>query len=271
MAPLLRSVLGAIFPVALFLASLSPAGAQWLGHKDPAAPRTANGNPNLVAPAPKTPDGRPDLSGIWEREAAPNAPKSNPAGLPGSLLYFMPKGAEIPMRPAAEQLFKQRAASLGAGRPTQRCLPHGIPDAMLYGGPLQIVQNPRMTLILYEEFNHFRQIFADGRALPVDPQPTWLGYSTGKWEGDAFVVESSGFNDQTWLDDTGHPHTDALRTTERFRRRDFGHLELTVTIDDPKAYTKPWSVSIPHKLLPDTDLIESICENEKDNVHMLGR
>jgi len=268
MAPLPRCILSAAFRAALVISTFSQAPAQWQQRKDPATPRTAAGKPNLTAPAPKTVDGKPDLSGIWEREPAPNEPKSNPAGLPGSLQYFLPKGTEIPMRPAAAELFKQRAASLGAGRPSQRCLPHGIPDAMLYGGPFQLVQTPKMALILYEEFNHFRQIYTDGRTLPVDSQPTWFGYSTGKWDGDAFVIETRGFNDQTWLDDTGHPHTEALHTTERFQRRDFGHMDLLVTIDDPKAYTKPWSVSIPHKLLPDTDLIESICENEKDNIHM---
>ena len=133
----------------------------------------------------------------------------------------------------------------------------------------KFVQTPGLTFILFEEFNHFRQIFTDGRPFPDnDSQPTWLGYSIGKWDGDTFAVDSTGFNDQTWLDDSGHPHTDALRTTERFHRRDFGHMDLIVTIDDPKAYTKPWSVSIPLQLLPDTELIEDICENERDASHI---
>jgi hypothetical protein len=144
-------------------------------------------------------------------------------------------------------------------------LTSGIPDAMLPGVPFKFVETPGLTLILYEEFNQYRQIFTDGRAVPRNPQPTWFGYSIGKWEGDTSVVETTGFNDQTWLDDSGHPHTDAMRTTERFRRRDFGHMDLTVTIDDPKAYTKPWSVSIRLDLLPDTELMEFICENEKDS------
>ena len=153
---------------------------------------------------------------------------------------------------------------MGAGRPSERCLPHGIPDAMLPATPFKIAHTPGLKLILYEQESRFRQVFTDGRPLPVDPNPAWLGYSVGRWDGDTFAVETSGFNDRTWLDDSGHPHTDALRTTERFHRRDFGHLDLALTIDDAKAYTRPWSITIPFAILPDTELIENICENEKD-------
>jgi len=142
---------------------------------------------------------------------------------------------------------------------------------MIYGGPTKIVSTPGFTLILYEEFNHFRQVFTDGRGHPVDPVPTWFGYSIGKWEGDTFVVDSRGFNDKSWMDDSGLPHTEALHTIERFRRVDFGHMELELTIDDPKAYTRPWTVPFQLVLLPDTDLIESICDNEKDNAHMTAK
>jgi hypothetical protein len=128
-----------------------------------------------------------------------------------------------------------------------------------------------VIVVLYEAFNHYRQILMDGRPFPNDAQPTWLGYSVGKWEGDTVVVETRGFNDETWLDDGGHPHTEALHVTERMRRRDFGHMEIAVTVDDPKAYYKPWGVTIPYHLLPDTELIESICANEKDLPHMVGK
>jgi hypothetical protein len=226
----------------------------------------------MTAPAPRTADGKPDLSGIWERESAPNEPKSNPAGLPGSLQYFLPKGAEIPMRPAAAELFKHRAASLGAGRPSQRCLPHGIPDAMLYGGPFQFVQTPKMALILYEEFNHFRQIFTDGRALPVDPQPSWSGYSVGRWIDGALVVDTMGLRDDLWLDMNGNPMTSAARITERIRRPTFGSLEVEFTVNDPKAYTKPWTVVLKQSIVVDSELVDEIClENEKSLPHLVGR
>jgi hypothetical protein len=126
-------------------------------------------------------------------------------------------------------------------------------------------------VVLYEEFNHFRQIFTDGRSFPKDPNPAWFGYSLGKWDSDAFVVDSIGFNEVSWLDDAGHPHTDQLHTTERFRRRDFGHLDVQVTIDDPKAYTKPWTVSIPLVLMADLEMIEDVCDNEKDAQHAVGK
>jgi len=258
----LRRVAGVVALIMVFASQTAPS-AQWISITLPDTPRTANGKPNLAAPAPRADDGKPDLSGIWSRQKGVNAPPENPTGLPGRIDYYMPKGAQIPLRPEAAALYEQRSANLGKGRPSERCLPHGIPDAMLYGGPLKIVQNRRVTIILFEEFNHYRQLFTDGRAFPQDPQPTWFGYSVGRWDGDTFVADSMGFNDQTWMDDSGLPHTDALRTTERFRRRDFGHLDLTLTVDDVKAYTRPWSVDIGFVLLPDTELIEDICENEK--------
>ena len=257
-----------LYWLACILLTAVPMGAQWLNYPSPDTPRTPDGKPNLTAPAPKTPDGKPSLAGIWAPAPLTNLPP-RPYGTPNNLLYRLTNGSEISMQPWAEALFKERSEkNLGGGRPSERCLPHGIPDAMLVDD-FKFVQTPGLTFILFEEFNHFRQIFTDGRPFPGnDPQPTWLGYSIGKWDGDTFVVDSTGFNDQTWLDDSGHPHTDALRTTERFRRRDFGHMDLIITIDDPKAYTKPWSVSIPLQLLPDTELIEDICENERDASHI---
>ena len=139
------------------------------------------------------------------------------------------------------------------------------------GTPTKIIRTPAVTVILFEAYNHYRQIFTDGRPLPADPQPSWLGYSVGKWEGDAFVVDTIGLNDQTWLDDGGHPHSDAYHAIERFYRRDFGHMELEITIDDPKAYTRPWKVTIPLEFFPDMELMESVCENERDTPHMVGK
>jgi hypothetical protein len=250
-----------IFLVAAACAAAAPAMAQWLSIRLPATPRNADGTPDLAARAPRAADGTPDLSGIWMSVRTPI-----PEELRGStgLEFFAPKDFVFPMQPWARELYDMRHGRMGAGRPSERCLPHGIPDAMLPATPFKIAHTPGLTLILYEQESRYRQVFTDGRTHPVDPNPTWLGYSIGRWNGDTFIVETSGFNDRTWLDDSGHPHTDALRTTERFRRRDFGHMTMEITIDDAKAYTRPWSITIPFELLPDTELIENICENEKD-------
>jgi hypothetical protein len=251
---------------ALLFASLLPAAAQWIHYPTAGIPRNADGKPNLTAPVPRASDGKPDLSGLWlpTRTGARIPPEQ---GSYASLQYFMGGATIPPMLPEADALYRKRLAVFGAGRPSEHCMPHGIPDAMLVPGPVKFVQNPGVTFLLYEEFNHFRQVFTDGRDFPADMTPTWFGYSIGKWDGDTFVVDTKGYNDQTWLDDAGHPHTDALHTTERFRRRDFGHLELQVTIDDPKAYTKPWTATIQLNYMPDTEMIEDLCDNEKDARH----
>ena len=243
-----------------------PAAAQWINHRAATTPRTKDGKPNLAAAAPRDSQGRPDLSGIWQRIPPINMPDNT--GFDNGLQYYVPDGFQIPFQLWADALYKERFRKFGTGRPSERCLPHGIPDAMLVPAPFKLIQNRGLTLILYEESNHFRQIFTDGRRHPSDMNPAWFGYSLGTWEGETFVVDSVGFNDLTWLDDSGHPHTDALHTIERFRRQDFGHMELEVTIDDSKAYTKRWSAKIPLGLLPDTELIEDICANEKDVVHL---
>ena len=249
----------------MLLGTVNRADAQWVTYPTPHTPRLANGKPNLAAPTPRI-NGKPDLSGIWVRVEPRVPPDPNPIG--PNLRDYMPAGAVIPMRPAAERLYRERSTKLGAGRPSQRCLPHSIPDAMLPGALIKFVQNPELTILLYEEFNHFRQIFTDGRPLPAVSQPAWFGYSVGKWEGDTFVVQTSGFNDESWLDDWGLPHTEAMRTIERFRRTDFGHMQMEVTIDDPEAYTKPWSAVVRFDLRPDTELIEDICDNETDSAHI---
>jgi hypothetical protein len=246
----------------------SVAAAQWVNYPTAGIPRTSNGKVNLTAPAPRTADGKLDVSGIWNHLPGENARKSNPEGLPGTVFYFMEPGAKVPYQPWAEALYKEHAQAFGAGRPSEHCLPHGIPDGMSHGGPIKIIQNPGLTVLLYEEFNHYRQIFTDGRPSPPVVAPAWFGYSTGKWEGGDFVVDSTGFNDQSWLDDAGHPHSDAMHTIERFHRPDFGHMGVKVTIDDPKAYTKPWSMNLAFEYAPDTDLIEDMCDNEKDTSHI---
>lgn len=247
------------------------ASAQWISYPTPGIPRTADGKPKLDAPVPKKPDGKPDLSGLWQRMRNPNQ-RVTALAMGPNLEDFMPPGEKIPpMLPAAEALHQQRQANLMADRPSSQCLPHSIPDQMLIGVPMKIVQDPGLTLILYEEFARFRQIFTDGRPHPPATQPAWLGYSTGHWDGDWFVVDTRGFNDKSWLDDSGRPHTEQLHTIERFRRRDFGHMDVEITIDDPGAYTKPWSFPMQFQFLADTEMIEDVCDNERDSRHSVGK
>jgi hypothetical protein len=250
----------------LILASLllaMPAGAQWLGYPTPNIPRLPDGKPNLDAPAPKTADGHPDLYGLWQ-----------PQGIYIGDITKDLKPGELPIKPWAAELYKHRRDTESKEDPTGWCVPGGVPrsDAVPY--PFKIVPAPAagMVLVLYEAVHSYRQIFTDGRPLPTDPNPTRMGYSIGHWDGDTFVVETAGFNDTGWLDNFGHPATDALHVTERFRRKDFGHLDIQVTIDDPKAYTKPWTITLPNRFLADNELLEYVCvENNKDLQHLVGK
>ena len=245
---------------AVLVAVMLPLAAQWLKVPTPGAPRTKDGKVDLSAPAPRKADGKIDLSGLWQ-----------PASL-RTLTSLDADGVNIPFRPWALEVFRRSQASDGKDDPDANCTFPGVPRINSVPGPSKIVQNPGVTIILYEAFTTYRQIFTDGRALPQDPNPTWMGYSVGRWQGDSFVVESAGFNDKTWLDNAGHPHTEALRVTERFRRRDFGHLEIEVTIDDPQAYLRPWTVKVEQRLVPDGELLEFVCtENNKDVQHLVGR
>ena len=243
-----------------FLAMLCAhvAAAQWIGMPTPGTPRTADGKPNLSAPAPKTPDGKPDLSGVWEQLNA------------RTTAHYL-DGIDIPWRPGAKALFDQNTADNQKENPESRCLPRGVPKADAFDIH-KIIQAPGLVVILYEYQNMFRQIFTDGRPLPKDANPTWMGYSVGHWEGDTLVVESSGFNGKAWLTGRGNPTTDAMHLTERIRRRDFGHMDIRITIDDPKAYTKPWTAELHPELVPATELLEFVCnENERDLAHLVGK
>ena len=233
--------------------------AQWLHYPTAGIPRLPGGQPNLAAPAPKTPDGKPDLSGMWQM--------SRPDGrLHGSLAADL---KEAPFRPAAEAVYRERLATSGVTDPAARCLPFGVPRVHVVFEPYQIIERPDRVVVLYENLTMYRQIFTDARELPADPNPTWMGYSVGRWDGDALVVTSAGFNGKAWLDTNGHPTSDALRVVERFRRRDVGHLDIQITVDDPKMYTGPWTVTVSHDLLPDSELLEFVClENEKSLQHM---
>jgi hypothetical protein len=261
---------------ALLSLPAAPILAQWVTVRLPDTPRNADGTPNLSAPTPRSADGKPDLSGIWRLDYAAVQSRrpdkfQNFGKTPIGLDWLLPPGEEIPMLPAVAALSKQRTDQLGKDSPSTRCLPHAIPDAVIFSD-FKIVQTPRLTVILIEEFNHFRQIATDGRSLPEnDPQPTWFGYSVGRWEGDTFIVETAGFNDRSWLGDTGVSHTERLRTTETFARRDFGHLDLRVAIDDPGSFSRAWSLTLPFVLQPDTEMFEGVCDNERDSAHLVGR
>jgi hypothetical protein len=218
---------------------------------------------NLAAPTPQAPDGRPDLSGVWE---------SSPE-------YFYDltrdlKPGEVVMRPEAKSQQAEREGKDHQDDPLSTCMPPGVPRINMSTPaaphPFKIVQTPKLVVLLYETSANstFRQVFLDGRPLPMGPQPTWLGYSVGRWEKSTLVVETTGFNGRSWLDTAkGHPQTESGHVTERFTRLDFGHMEIDITIDDPGAYEKPWRAKVPVHLLADTDLIETYCENEKDQVH----
>jgi hypothetical protein len=233
-----------------------PASAQWLDYPDPRIPRTADGKPNLTAPAPRLADGTPDFSGIWGRPDTKY------------LQNLAADGIEVQMQPWAEKVYKERQANNSKDWPNGHCIPNSVADSDGHITPRKVIQQPGLIVLLFEAYHFYRQIFTDGRPFPDDPDPAWFGYSVGKWEGDTLVVDNIGFNENTWLDLAGHPHSDALHIIERFRRPDFGHMEVQVTIDDPKAYKKPWTARIAWDLLPDTDLLDWVCENEKDLVRL---
>jgi hypothetical protein len=212
------------------------ASAQWLNYPTPGVPKKADGTPNLDAPTPRAADGKPDLSGIWWLPGMGAANTGTPPKYLNDIAADL-KPEQVPLQPWAAALFKQRGVDNSKDFPYTRCLPPGVPMISSFPAPWKIIQNPGLTAILYENSTTYRQIFTDGRILSKDANPAWMGYSVGHWEGDTFVVETSGFNDKTWLDFVGHPHTDALRLTERFHRRDIGHLDVQYTFDDPKAYT----------------------------------
>jgi len=255
-----------VFPWAL--------SAQWINQRSPGVPRLADGKPNLKAPAPRTRDGRPDLSGIWylhfdscgpfgcaDYQAGPEFFNFG-AKLPGGLPYL----------PWAAARVKERMAAFAKDDPIGLCRPGGLFRFHTFPPPRKMVQLPNLVLILSERDVTYRQIFVDGRALPSDPEPTWNGYSAGRWDGDALVVDSNGFRDETWIDRNGSPLTSAAKVTERFRRPDFGHLQIEVTVNDPKAYTRPWTVTLAQDLAVDTELLDYHCtDNEKSAARLVGQ
>jgi hypothetical protein len=261
--------------------------AQWVNHPSPGIPRTKDGKPNLAARTPTTADGKPDLTGIWTTDRTPLPelerlfPGLGDLAVPGDgpevlHKYFMNvladfKREDSPLRKEFVPILIQRGEDQGKDSPTAKCLPPGVPMGDLLALPRRFIHVPGLMVIL-SEANPPRLIYLDGRKHPVDPQPAWLGYSVGAWEGDTLVVETRGFTDKSWLDAFGHPRSEAMRITERIRRRDFGHLDVQVTLDDPKLYSKQFSIRYSVTLTPDTDILETVCvENERDAKHMVGK
>ena len=245
---------------ALVLATLvaSPARAQWLNYPTPGLPRLPDGKPDLAAAPARTADGKPDLSGIWIKDA-------------GTLDYFydlakgLPEDAVV-MTAWAAAIARQREERNHIDDPWGYCLaPPGVPRIDVSPpSAFKIVQTPNLMALLYDLDTNptFRQVHTDGRPLPTDPEPTWLGYSIGRWEGDDLVVMTAGFRDGGWLDtQRGRPHSNALRVTERLRRSTIGRMNMTITIDDPKAFQKPWTVTVPFRLVADSELLEGSCES----------
>jgi hypothetical protein len=282
-----------LLKTAALIAVLSPSlFAQWPAFKAQGVPRLASGEPDLKGPTPRTPDGKPDLSGIWQNgrggargapaaggqrgavvpPAVPAATATPDAGPPAANFGNAGAGFKdgLPYQPWASDLVKKRMADNSKDNPDAHCLPMGFMQFHTHPEPRKIIQNPGVIVIIYEANSGLRQIFTDGRTLPgKDAEPWWYGYSVGKWEGDTLVVETTGFLDGGWLDVRGSPLTEAGKVTERFRRPNYGTLEIEVTVDDPKAYTKPWTVKVTQRIMPDTELIEFICE-DRDATHYVG-
>jgi hypothetical protein len=260
--------------VCVVAASLTVA-AQWLHVPYPGAPRTKDGAIDMTGPVPRL-DGKPDLSGVWQLPGEPRGPNGL-FGLGESLnsKYFrdvlsdFPPNAR-PLTPAGAELLRQHAQP-GVFNPTLNCLPDGVPHGNLLPEPFKIVHARGEIVMLYEVETTFRQIHMDGRAFPADLSPTWQGYSVGRWVGDTLVIDTRGFNDRGWLDARGTGHSEDLRVEERFHRRDYGHLDLQITLTDPKTFTQPITFSVVEELLPDTDVLEHYClENERDDAHTRG-
>ncbi len=276
-------------PLLLLAAFSLTTQGQWVNYRWQGVPRNKDGSLNSTAPTPRASDKHPDLSGVWHvrptpmeewrRIAGQDAGKTSAAGMEmdtiskyATNLFVDTPADQIPERPEGAAVRTARLASGIRDNPSSRCLPHGIPLSSLLTEVFKIVQTPGLILMLYEADNTHRQIYMDGRKLPADFEPTWLGYSVGHWEGETLVVETTGFNDKSWLDLSGHSHSEALRITERYHRRDLGHMDLEITIDDPKMYTRPFSIKVEQLLQPDTDVFEFFCpENEKDRAHLVAK
>jgi hypothetical protein len=274
---IIRSAFFAV-AVSLTLAGSATVFAQWLKYPTAGVPRAANGKPNLAAPTPRTPDGKPDFSGIWltDNTNCPPSPDPEvivcgaelPMGKDGiNMGASLPGG--LPYQPWLATLVKERTAENAKTDPHVRCLPDTFLRAYSLPHLLKFVQTPGLLVMLNEMNAGYRQVFTDARPLPEDPVPSWQGYSSAKWEGDTLVVDSIGFRDDLWIDWNGSVITTAAKVQERIRRPDYGHLEIGVTVDDPRAYTRPWTVTLRQRLAINTELVDEIClENEQSSQRM---
>ena len=264
--------------------ALASANAQWLNYPSPRTPVRRDGTPDLTAKAPHASNGKPDLSGVWQIEPPPPGEFERFYGPVGAgavagddlrdqnkyffNLFIDFKPGEEPLTPQAVAQTRMNAQSIIANSPVAHCLPYGLPNRYFNARPFKMFQTPDVIAMYYELDGTFRQIYTDGRKLPVDPFPSWMGYSIGKWEADTLVVETAGFNDKSWLDVRGHPHSESLRVEERFHRRDFGHMDIEATVDDPVMLTKPVTVKFTVLLLANSDVLENFCvEGERDQLY----
>ena len=249
--------------------------AQWIRYPTAGVPRARDGKPDLAAPAPRMADGKPDFSGLWQNDGYGPPGQEGLGPTPKTVFFdlsFGMKGARPPYQPWAAELYERRKDENAKDNPDARCLPIGALQMLAHPLPKKLLHRPGLLVILHERNMEFRQIFTDGRPLPDDPQPSWYGYSSGRWEGETLVVDTVGFRDGLWADFYGSPLTDQARMTERFRRPRFGALEIEVTINDPKAYTRPWTVTVNQHLGLNLELLEYAClENEKDVPRLVGK
>lgn len=277
-----------ILVLGIVVAGLSgPARAQWLNYPEAGTPLKKDGSPDLSAKAPRAANGKPDLSGVWQIEAPPPGEYERLFGPVGAgevfgddareqnkyffNLFVDFKPGQEPLRPEAVALTRKNLQDILASSPVAHCLPLGLPNRYFNARPFKIFQTRDEIAMYFELDGAFRQIHTDGRKLPTDPFPSWMGYSTGKWDGDVLVVDTAGFNDKTWLDVRGHPHSEALRVQERFHRRDFGHMDIQTTVDDPVLLTKPVTVNFSVFLIPNSDVLENFCsEGERDQAFVHG-
>lgn len=249
--------------------------SQWFHQRTPGLPRTPDGKPNLTAPVPLAADGHPDLSGLWHaaqrRRCTDAKGESIPCGieiggspLGGNLGRDLP-GGMLPYKPEAAKLMQERHAALSIDDPHVRCFPDNPPRSWTLPHMTKILQTRYQLALMYEVNAMYRQIFIDGRPFPDDPTPAWNGYSVGHWDGDTLIVETRGFRDNLWADTWGSPMSDQTKMTEKFHRLNFGTMDIELTIDDPKNYTKAFTVTLHEEFEPDTELVDEFClEGEKD-------
>ena len=268
-----RRVAGAVAAAALALVSAA-VEAQWINYPTANVPKTRDGKPNLAAPAPRTRDGKPDFSGVWEADGYTRGTEGTGVGPPKTVFFDLSNalGGRPPYQPWAGTLYDRRKDDQAKDNPDARCLPLGPLQMLAHPLPKKILQQAGLLVLLHERNMEFRQIYIDGRPAPNDPNPSWYGYSTARWDGDALVVDTTGLRDGLWADFNGSPLTEQAKIRERFRRPNFGTLLVDVTVDDPKAYTKPFTVAVNNHLALDTDLLEYAClENEKDAHRLVGK